>query len=705
MQATSVSYSLPDGRTISIETGRLAKQADGSVVVRCGDTMLMANIVSNPDVDGNIDFLPLMVDYKENYSATGRIPGGFLKREGRPSDHEVLICRLVDRALRPMFPSDYHSNTIVTLRLLSSDQEQMPDSLACLAASAAIMVSDIPFAGPISEVRVGRMNGEWIINPGLSQMEELDIELMVAATKDSVVMVEGEMKEVSEDELVEAIEFGHDAIKQQIAIQEELSREVGRSVRTYQHETQDDELKQRIHDACYADCRSIAEEGIADKAERSARFAAVKDAFIESMSEEETETKGHLVGGYFKAAMKAAVRDVILEKRTRLDGRAPEDVRPIWGEVDYLPHAHGSAIFTRGETQSLTTVTLGAKADEQMIDGAFIKGYSRLMLHYNFPSFSTGEARMPRGTSRREVGHGNLALRALKGTLPEEQPYTIRIVSDILESNGSSSMATVCAGSLALMDAGIQVKSGVSGIAMGLITGADGEFAVLSDILGDEDFLGDMDFKVAGTPNGITAVQMDIKIEGLSYEILGKALHQSREGRAHILGEMNKVLDAPRPELKPHAPAITEIKIDQDQIGGVIGPGGKIIKEIQAESGATVNVSEDDEFGYVQIFADNQPSMDEAVRRVQAIVAKPEVGEVYDSVVKSVMDYGLFVEFMPGNEGLLHISQISWSRLDKIQDAGLKEGDQVKVKLTGIDERGRVKLSRKVLLPKPEKQD
>jgi len=694
------SITLSNGSTIDIETGRLAKQADGSVVLKQGDTMILATVVADKTAGEDVDFMPLMVDYKENFSATGNIPGGFLRREARPSDHEVLICRLVDRALRPLFPSDFHANTIVTLRLISSDGETMPDALVCLAASAAIQVSDVPFLEPISEVRVARINGEFVINPSATALKDADIDMMLAATKNNIVMVEGELEEASEEEMTEAIKIGHEEIKKMCALQEELAQAVGRTPREYNHEKSDPALEKAIHDFAFERCKAIAAKGLANKAERGELFKAVKDDFLASLSEEEAAENAFLISQYYKAAQKAAVREVMLNERIRLDGRKMEEIRPIWSEVDYLPKTHGSAVFTRGETQSLTTVTLGSKKDEQLIDGAFFSGTEGFMLHYNFPAFSTGEARMPRGTSRREVGHGNLAHRAIKRMLPEDNAYTIRVVSDILESNGSSSMATVCAGSLALMDAGVQLKRPVSGIAMGLIT--DGEkFAVLSDILGDEDHLGDMDFKVTGTEKGITAVQMDIKIDGLSYEILGQALNQAKAGRLHILGEMAKTLAAPNPNFKPHTPQIVNVTIPGDTIGAVIGPGGKIIQEIQALSGATLSITEEGDVGIVQIYGPDQESIDIAMKHVQGIVAKPEVGETYDGVVKSIKDFGVFVEFLPGKQALVHISELSHARINDIADAGLKEGDEMKVKIIKFDDKKqKFVLSRKALIPK-----
>ncbi len=697
------SVTLSDGKTINIETGKLAKQADGSVVVTVGDTMLLAAVVAEKDAREDTDFMPLMVDYKENFSSTGSIPGGFLRREARPSDHEVLICRIVDRALRPLFPEDFHASCIVTLRLLSSDGDTMPDALACLAASAAIMVSDIPFIAAVAEARVAKINGEFVVNPTNEEMADAEMEMMIAGTAKDIIMVEGEMKEVSEAEMLKAIQIGHEAIKKLCAIQEELAAATNRVPREYNHEKKDEDLKQRIHDFAFDKCKAIAAKGLPNKSERGQLFGQVKEDFLATMSEEEIADNKFLINQYFKAAQKAGVRETMLDQRIRLDGRHMDQIRPIWSEVDYLPKTHGSAVFTRGETQSLTTVTLGSKKDEQLIDGAFFSGTNGFMLHYNFPSFSTGEARIPRGTSRREVGHGNLAHRAIKGMLPEDNAYTIRIVSDILESNGSSSMATVCAASLSLMDAGVQLIRPVSGIAMGLIT--DGErFAVLSDILGDEDHLGDMDFKVTGTEKGITAVQMDMKIDGLPYEILEQALMQARDGRLHILGEMSKTISAPNAKLKPHTPQIINVRIPGDTIGAVIGPGGKIIQEIQSESGSTLSVTEDGDFGIVQIYGPDQESIDIALAKVKGITTKPEVGEIYDAVVKSIKDFGVFVEFLPGKQALVHISELSHTRIEKIDDAGLKEGDEMRVKIVKFDDKKqKFVLSRKALIPREDK--
>ncbi|MEZ2335874.1 polyribonucleotide nucleotidyltransferase [Mucilaginibacter sp. RCC_168] len=694
---------LGDGRTIEIETGKLAKQADGSVVIKMGDTMLLATVVSSPEAKEGVDFLPLSVDYQEKYAATGRIPGGFLRREARLSDYEVLISRLVDRALRPMFPEDYHADTQVMISLISADKDIMPDCLAGLAASAALSVSDIPFNGPISEVRVAKIDGQLVINPTLSQLENATLEFIVAGSEHDINMVEGESKEIQEAELVEAIKFAHTAIKLQCLAQKELTAEVGKTQkRVYSHENSNEELKKAIYAATYDQVYAIASSASA-KDERSAKFKEVRDAYIETLGEIDDVTK-FLAKKYYHDVEYDAIRNLVLDEGKRLDGRTTTQIRPIWSEVGYLPSAHGSAVFTRGETQSLTTVTLGAKDDEQMIDGAFINGYQKFLLHYNFPGFSTGEVRPNRGAGRREIGHGNLAMRSLKQVLPseDENPYTIRIVSDILESNGSSSMATVCAGTLALMDAGVKIKEPVSGIAMGLITNEMGtKYAILSDILGDEDHLGDMDFKVTGTKNGIVAVQMDLKINGLSYEVLTNALNQAKDGRLHILGEMAKTITQPREDYKPHAPRIVTIKIDKEFIGAVIGPGGKIIQEMQRETGATISIEEKDNQGIVQVFADNKASIDAALTRIRNIASKPEVGEIYEGKVKSIMPFGAFVEIMPGKDGLLHISEIDHRRIETM-DGIFQIGDEVRVKLLDVDKQGKLKLSRKVLLPKPE---
>lgn len=694
---------LGDGRTIEIETGKLAKQADGSVVIKMGDTMLLATVVSSLEAKEGVDFLPLSVDYQEKYAATGRIPGGFLRREARLSDYEVLISRLVDRALRPMFPEDYHADTQVMISLISADKDIMPDCLAGLAASAALAVSDIPFNGPISEVRVAKIDGQLVINPTLSQLATATLEFIVAGSQYDVNMVEGESKEIQEEELVEAIKFAHTAIKIQCLAQIELAEEVGKTVkRVYSHENSNEDLKKAIYAATYEQVYAIASSA-SGKDERSAKFKEVRDTYIATLGEIDDVTK-FLAKKYYHDVEYDAIRNLVLDEGKRLDGRTTTQIRPIWSEVGYLPSAHGSAVFTRGETQSLTTVTLGAKDDEQMIDGAFINGYQKFLLHYNFPGFSTGEVRPNRGAGRREIGHGNLAMRSLKQVLPadEENPYTIRIVSDILESNGSSSMATVCAGTLALMDAGVKIKSPVSGIAMGLITNEMGtKYAILSDILGDEDHLGDMDFKVTGTEKGIVAVQMDLKINGLSYEVLTNALNQAKDGRLHILNEMKKTLDQPRADYKPHAPRIITIRIDKEFIGAVIGPGGKIIQEMQRETGATISIEEVGNQGVVQIFADNKEAIDKAVSRIKAIASKPEVGEIYEGKVKSIMPFGAFVEIMPGKDGLLHISEIDHRRIETM-DGIFEIGDEVRVKLLDVDKQGKLKLSRKALLPRPE---
>ncbi|MET0569937.1 MAG: polyribonucleotide nucleotidyltransferase [Pedobacter agri] len=705
MNVIKKSFDLGDGRIVEIETGKLAKQADGSVVVKMGDTMLLATVVSTVGAKPGTDFLPLSVDYQEKYAATGRIPGGFLRREARLSDYEVLISRLVDRALRPMFPSDYHSDTQVMISLISADKNIMPDCLAGLAASAALSVSDIPFNGPISEVRVAKIDGKLVINPYASDLERATLEFMVAGSANDIGMVEGECDEIQEDEMVEALKFAHDAIKVQCAIQVELTEATGKTVkREYNHEDHDADLKAKVYADTYDKVYAVAKSG-SNKDERKVGFTAIINEFFEAMPEDTADLTKAMAKHYYHDVQYDAIRNLLLDEGIRLDGRKTTEIRPIWSEVGYLPAAHGSAVFTRGETQSLTSVTLGSKDDEQMIDGAFFNGYQKFLLHYNFPGFSTGEVRPNRGAGRREIGHGALAQRSLKKVLPQgaENPYTIRVVSDILESNGSSSMATVCAGTLALMDAGIKIKSPVSGIAMGLITDEKtGKYAILSDILGDEDHLGDMDFKVTGTENGIVACQMDLKINGLSYEVLTKALLQAKEGRLHILNEMKKTISQPNEDYKPHAPRIVSLVIDKEFIGAVIGPGGKIIQEMQRETGASISIEEVDGKGNVEIFADNKAAIDSAVSRIRAIVAKPEIGEVYQGKVKSIMPFGAFVEIMPGKDGLLHISEISWQRLETM-DGVLKEGDKIEVKLLDIDKQGKMKLSRKVLLPRPEK--
>jgi len=698
------SFDLGEGRLVEISTGKMAKQADGSVVVKQGDTMLLATVVSAKEAKPGTDFLPLSVDYQEKYASTGRIPGGFLRREARLSDYEILVSRLVDRALRPLFPEDYHADTQVMISLISADKNIMPDALAGLAASAALAVSDIPFNGPISEVRVAKIDGQLVINPALSDLERATLEFIVAGSANDIGMVEGEAEEISEEEMLEAIEFAHKAIKVQIQAQVELADLVGKKVkREYSHEPSNPELRETIFAAAYDRVYEIAKSGLSKK-ERSERFKEIQAEFLVKEEEMDDDTI-FLTKKYFHDVQSDAVRNLVLNEGIRLDGRDTRTVRPIWSEVDYLPAAHGSAVFTRGETQSLTSVTLGAKDDEQIIDGAFIHGYNKFILHYNFPAFSVGEVRPNRGPGRREVGHGNLAMRSLKKVLPtgEDNPYTIRVVSDILESNGSSSMATACAGSLALMDAGIKISSPVSGIAMGLIMDEEtGKYAVLSDILGDEDHLGDMDFKVTGTEKGIVACQMDLKINGLKWEVLTEALNQSKEARLHILGEMMKTISAPREDYKPHAPRIVSFSIDKEFIGAVIGPGGKIIQEMQRETGATISIEEVDNKGIVQVFADNKQAIDDAVGRIKNIAAKPEVGEIYEGKVKSIMPFGAFIEIMPGKDGLLHISEIDWKRFETM-DGIFNVGDIVKVKLLDIDKQGKLKLSRKVLIPRPEK--
>ncbi|HHT61454.1 MAG: polyribonucleotide nucleotidyltransferase [Paludibacteraceae bacterium] len=705
MNVITKTITLGDGRTITLETGKLAKQADGAVMVTMGQTMLLATVCSAQDAVPGTDFMPLTVEYKEKFASNGRFPGGFTRREGRASDYEILIARLIDRALRPLFPADYHAETFVNVTLYSADGIDMPDSIAGLAASAALMVSDIPFEGPISEVRVARIDGKFVINPTFEQLEKADIDLIVAATLDNIMMVEGEMREVSETEMLEAIKIAHEAIKPQCQVQLELMEAVGKTEkRTYCHEENDEDLRKAVHDACYAKAYAQATAADTDKHHRSAVFAAICDDFKAQFSEEELATKAPLIDRYYHDVEKEAMRRAILDEGKRLDGRKTTEIRPIWSEVGYLPGPHGSSIFTRGETQALCTVTLGTKQDEKMIDEALTQGNDRFLLHYNFPPFSTGEARAQRGVGRREIGHGNLACRALKNMIPEDYPYVVRVVSDILESNGSSSMATVCGGTLALMDAGLQIKKPVTGIAMGLISENKGtNYAVLSDILGDEDHLGDMDFKVTGTKDGITATQMDIKVDGLSYEILEKALSQAREGRLHILNKISETLAEPRPDLKPHAPRIVTMDIPKELIGAVIGPGGKIIQGIQTETGAVICIDEIEDHGHIEIAANNRAAIDAAIAKIKSIVALPEVGMVYSSKVKSIMPYGAFVEFMPGKEGLLHISEIDWKRFETIEETGLKEDDTIDVKLVDIDPKtGKFKLSAKVLIEKPE---
>ena len=696
------SCTLPDGREITIETGKLARQADGAVVLKMGDTMLLATVVSNKEGKEGADFLPLSVDYQERFASTGKIPGGFLRREGRLSDYEILISRLVDRAIRPLFPNDYHAETQVAIQLISGDPNALPDALAAFAASAALSVSDIPFQGPISEVRVARVDGKFIVNPTLEQKEKADLDLIVAASLDNILMVEGESKEVSEDDMLEGLKIAHDAIKTQCQLQIELAKSANKTKkRSYSHETHDPALKEELQKLFYDKVYAVARLQTPNKQMRSDLFSTIIDEYLTSLPED-SSIDPVLVKKYYHDIQKKASRDLVLNERVRLDGRKTNEIRSIWSEVDYLPSSHGSALFTRGETQSLSTVTLGTKLDEQMIDGAMFSGSNKFILHYNFPAFSTGEVKPNRGPGRREIGHGNLAYRSLKQVLPPEDknPYTIRIVSDILESNGSSSMATVCAGSLALMDAGVPIKAAVSGIAMGMISD-QGRYAILSDILGDEDHLGDMDFKVTGTEKGITGCQMDLKVDGLTYDVLKEALLQAKEGRLHILNEMKKSLQAPRPDLKPHAPRAHTIFIEKELIGAVIGPGGKVIQDIQNTTGATVVIEEKDKRGIVSIFATNQAAMDGALKRINAIVAMPEVGTVYDGVVKSIMPFGAFVEFMPGKDGLLHISEIKWERLETM-DGVMEVGEQVKVKLVEVDKKtGKFRLSRKVLLPKP----
>ena len=710
VNATIKTIELADGRTITIETGKLAKQADGSVVVRMGDTMLLATIVSAKEAKEDVDFMPLSVDYREKFSAAGRFPGGFLKREGRPSDDEILIARLVDRALRPLFPEDYHAETAVMITLISANKEEMPDALAGLAASAAIAVSDVPFTTPISEVRVARINGELMINPTYSQLKDADLDIMVGASYDNIMMVEGEMNEVTEEVMLEAIKFAHEEIKKHCKVQEELAAQLGVVKRAYCHENNDETLREKVKTELYGKCYDIAKQQITNKQVRMEAFAAICDEFTEAYKAENAENTEidlaaheNLIKRYFHDVEKEAMRRMILDEGIRLDGRTTSQIRPIWGEVDYLPGAHGSSIFTRGETQALTSVTLGTKMDEKIIDSVTVQGKEKFLLHYNFPPFCVGEAKTPRGLGRREIGHGNLALRALKKMIPDDLPYVVRIVTDILESNGSSSMATVCSGTMALMDAGVKMKKLVSGIAMGLITDkGSSKFAVLSDILGDEDHLGDMDFKVTGTVDGITATQMDIKVDGLSYEVLTQALQQAKEGRLHIMGKMMDVIPAPRAEFKPNVPRIEVIQIPKDMIGAVIGPGGKIIQAIQEETQTIIVIEEKDDVGYVEISGAGIEPLEAAKARIKAIVALPEVGEVYTGKVKSVVSFGAFIEILPGKEALLHVSEMDWNRVEKAEDF-TKEGDMMEVKLIGVDEKtGKLKLSRKVLVPKPE---
>lgn len=711
MNVITKTVQLPDGRTISIETGKVAKQADGAAVLRMGNTVLLATVCAAKEAVPGTDFMPLQVDYREQYSAAGRFPGGFTKREGKASDEEILVSRLVDRALRPLFPSDYHCEVYVQVMLLSADGVDQPDALAGFAASAAMACSDIPFDYTISEVRVARINGEYVINPTFQQMADADMDLMVGATKDNIMMVEGEMKEVQEKDLIDALKAAHAAIKPMCELQDELAKELGTDKkREYDDEINDEDLRQQIKDELYKPCYEINHKAL-PKQERNDAYDKVLADFLEKydaahtdLSEEDLEEKHAEATRYYADVMRDAMRRCILDEGLRMDGRGTTDIRPIWCEVSPLPMPHGSAIFQRGETMSLTTCTLGTKLDEKMVDGVLNRGYQRFLLHYNFPPFCTGEAKAQRGVGRREIGHGHLAWRALKGQIPEDFPYTVRLVSQVLESNGSSSMATTCAGTLALMDAGVPMKKPVAGIAMGLIhnPGEEG-YAVLSDILGDEDHLGDMDFKTTGTKDGLTATQMDIKCDGLPFEILEKALMQAKAGREHIMNEMMKTISEPRKELKPQVPRIVALTIPKEFIGAVIGPGGKIIQQMQEDTGATITIDEADGVGKVQVSAPNKESIDAALAKIKAIVAVPEVGEVYEGTVKSIMPYGCFVEILPGKEGLLHISEIAWRRLETVEEAGIKEGDKIKVKLLEIDPKtGKYKLSHRVLIDKPE---
>ena len=711
MNVITKTVQLPDGREISIETGKLAKQADGAVMLRMGNTMLLATVCAAKDAVPGTDFMPLQVEYREKYAAAGRFPGGFTKREGKANDDEILTCRLVDRALRPLFPSNYHAEVYVNVNLYSADGVDMPDALAGFAASAALSVSDIPFEGPISEVRVIRLNGEYIVDPTFEQMKDADMDIMVGATEENIMMVEGEMKEVSEQDLLQALKVAHEAIKPMCRLQKELAKELGKDVkREYCHEVNDEELREQVNKECYQPAYDITKQAL-EKHARAEAFEQIREDFKvryaeahADMEPAELEEKNALVDRYYHDVERDAMRRCILDEGIRLDGRGTTDIRPIWCEVSPLPGPHGSSIFTRGETQSLSTVTLGTKLDEKLVDDVLDRSYMRFLLHYNFPPFSTGEAKAQRGVGRREIGHGHLAWRALKGQIPADYPYTVRVVSDILESNGSSSMATVCAGTLALMDAGVPIKKPVSGIAMGLIKNPGEEkYAVLSDILGDEDHLGDMDFKTTGTKDGLTATQMDIKCDGLSYEILEKALMQAKQAREHILGKILECMPEPRPELKPHVPRIEQIIIPKEFIGAVIGPGGKIIQGMQEDTGATITIDEEDGVGKVQVSGPNADCINAALAKIRAIVAVPEVGEIYEGTVRSIMPYGCFVEFMPGKDGLLHISEIDWKRLETVEEAGIKEGDKMTVKLLDIDPKtGKFKLSRRALLPKPE---
>lgn len=712
MNIVSKEIQLPDGRTIKLETGKLAKQADGAVMLSLGKTMLLATVCAAKDAVPGTDFMPLQVEYREKYAAIGRYPGGFTKRESRPSDYEILTCRLVDRALRPLFPDNYHAEVFVNIILFSADGEDMPDALAGLAASAALAVSDVPFNGPISEVRVARVDGEFVINPTFKQLEQADMDIMVAATYDNIMMVEGEMKEVGEADLLAAMKAAHDEIKKHCKAQMELTEAVGKSVkREYCHENNDEELRSALKEACYQKSYDLAAAGNADKHSREDNFMAVRNEFKVAYNEahadmdaSELAEKNALIDRYFNDVERDAMRRCILDEGKRLDGRKTTDIRPIWCEAGYLPGPHGSSVFTRGETQALCSVTLGTKDDEKMVDDVLDKHDERFLLHYNFPPFCTGEAKAQRGTGRREIGHGHLAWRALKGQIPADYPYTVRVVSDILESNGSSSMATVCAGTLALMDAGVKINNPVSGIAMGLIKNpGEDKYAVLSDILGDEDHLGDMDFKTTGTIKGLTATQMDIKCDGLSFEILEKALAQAKDSRMHILGKIQECLAEPRADLKPHAPRIETLTIPKEFIGAVIGPGGKIIQGMQEATGAKISIEEIDGVGKIEIAANNSASIEAALNKIRGIVAIPEVGEVYEGKVRSVMPYGLFVEFLPGKDGLLHISEIDWKRYETIEETGIKEGDKIQVKLIEVDPKtGKFKLSKRALTEKPE---
>ena len=707
MTPTTKTIVLSDGREITLQTGKLAEQADGAVELRLNNTMLLATVCSAKEADEGVDFMPLTVEYKEKFSAYGRFPGGFTRREGRASDYEILTARLVDRVLRPLFPSNYHANTIVHIIMFSSDGVDAPDALAGLAASAAIAVSDVPFEEPIAEVRVARINGEFVIDPTFEQIEQADMELMVGATYDNIMMVEGEMDEVSEDDLIAALKAAHEAIKPMCLIQKEMAAELGVTKREYCHETDDEELHERVRKEIYPKCYAVAQAGKADKQWRNETFQKAFDDFMETIPEEEREEKEPMIKRYYEEVQRDAVRRCILDEHIRLDGRKTNEIRPILCEPDYLPYPHGSALFKRGETQALATVTLGTKDDEKLVDDVLRHENERFLLHYNFPAFSTGEARAPRGVSRREVGHGNLAHRALKRMIPEDNPYCIRIVSDILSSNGSSSMATVCAGCMALLDAGVKLKKPVAGIAMGLITDEGNvKHAVLSDILGDEDHLGDMDFKVTGTVDGITATQMDIKCDGLPYEILEQALHQAKEGRLHILNLINEAIPAPREDYKPHVPRIVTMVIDKEFIGAVIGKGGEVIQGLQEETGTTISIEEVDGKGIVEIAAANKESIEAAVERIKAITAVPEEGQIYTGKVVSILEFGAFVEFMAGRDGLLHISEISWDRLENMEASGLHEGDEVTVKLIEIDKKtGKFRLSMRALQDKPEGYD